>query len=371
MSIYTQPWRLVQNKIRGKGGREIDKFRGINPPVDDDTGSEAWIGSTTKVGNPPADKPNYGCSEVVLPDGRQMFLFEAIALSPVEIPGEKHMSINGNNIGVLVKFLDAWEMYGLQCHPTRKWAAEMFNSPYGKEECWYVVGTREDSSEPAYVLLGFKEHVTRETWEEYYHKGDIKALENLCHKIQVHPGEMYYVAGGCPHALGEGCFVIEAQEPCDITVGAHSYKELVRRWKHTPSVSEGLYDERLLGSYIYNGRSYEESLRYCCPERKIIREGSWGKEELLIGNEHTSYFSMTEINVDGQIDLRNTGFPQIAIVTEGSGIIIYDGGEMRIKKADEIFLPYNIPNAEITGDNIKIVFCHPEGISAEDANLPV
>jgi mannose-6-phosphate isomerase class I len=71
---------------------------------------------------------------------------------------------------------------------------------------------------------------------------------------------------------------------------------------------------------------------------------------------------MTEIFVNGQIDLRKTGFPQIAIVTEGNGNITYDGGAMEIKKGDEIFLPYNIPNAAINGDNIKIVFCHPEGV---------
>ena len=361
MSIYNHPWKLVQNKIRGKGGREIDKFRGVTPPVDNNVGSEAWIGSVTRVENPPADKPNYGCSEVILPDGQQMFLFEAVALSPEEILGEKHMSVNRDNLGVLVKYLDAWEMYGLQCHPTRDWAAKMFNSPYGKEECWYVIGTRDDTLEPAYVLLGFKEGVTRETWEEHYHKGDIRALENLCHKIQVKPGEMYYVAGGCPHALGAGCFVIEAQEPCDITVGATSYKEAVRRWKHTPNISEELYDERIIGSYVYKGQSYEENLRYCRPERKIIREGSWGKEEILIGSEQTAFFSMTEIVISGQVDLRNTEFPQIAIVTEGNGSIIYDGGEMKIKKADEIFLPYYMPGAVISSDSVKIVFCHPEG----------
>ena len=54
MSIFHQPWELVPNHIRGKGGREIDKFRGVYPPVDYDAGSEAWIGSVTHVQNAPA-----------------------------------------------------------------------------------------------------------------------------------------------------------------------------------------------------------------------------------------------------------------------------------------------------------------------------
>ena len=166
MSFYSHPWKLVQNRIRGQGGREIDKLRGIKPPVDDNKGAEAWIGSVTRVVNPPADKPNYGCSEVILPDGRQMFLFEAIALAPSEVLGDKHIEKNGEGLGVLIKYLDAQSKYGLQCHPTRQWAAEMWGSPYGKEECWYVIGVREDTDEPAYVLLGFKEGISREVWEE-------------------------------------------------------------------------------------------------------------------------------------------------------------------------------------------------------------
>ena len=358
--MYNQPWKLIQNKIRGKGGREIDKLRGIASPADSGTGSEAWIGSVTRVGEPPADKPHYGCSEAVLPDGRRMYLFEAIALSPEKILGEKHMSVSCDSLGMLVKFLDAFEMYGLQCHPTREWAAEMFGSPYGKEECWYIIGTRDDTPEAAFVLLGFKEGVTRDIWETHYHKGDIKALENLCHKIYVKPGEMYYVAAGCPHALGAGCFVIETQEPCDITVGAASYKKMAEHKKPAPDISREFFDERLIGSYIYNGRSYEENLRHCRVEREIIREGVWGREELLIGRRQTAFFSMTEITLNGKTELRGTGFPQIAVVTEGNGVIKYEGGVMEIEKADEIFLPYHIPGALICGDYVKIVFCHPE-----------
>ena len=103
MSIFHQPWELVPNHIRGKGGREIDKFRGVYTPVDYDAGSEAWIGSVTHVQNAPADKPYYGCSEVTLPDGRRMYLFEAIALNPEEVLGKKHIEKNGTGLGMLIK----------------------------------------------------------------------------------------------------------------------------------------------------------------------------------------------------------------------------------------------------------------------------
>ena len=65
------------------------------------------------------------------------------------------------------------------------------------------------------------------------------------------------------------------------------------------------------------------------------------------------------------MEIRNTGFPQVAIVISGEGMIRFDDGEMLIRKADEIFLPYNIPGGQIHG-NLKMVFCHPEGASIEN-----
>jgi mannose-6-phosphate isomerase len=362
MNIYNQPWKLVQNRIRGRGGREIDKLRGVYPPVDDGTGSEAWIGSVTQVRNPPADKPHYGCSEVILPDSRQMFLFEAIGLSPGQVLGEKHSKHNGSGMGMLIKYLDAQAQYGLQCHPTRAWAKEMWDSDYGKEESWYVLGTRDDTKEPAYILLGFKEGISKELWEKHYRNDDIAALENLCHKIPVKAGDAFFVGGGVPHALGEGCFVIEVQEPCDITLGAHTYeymKNNYNRWR--TAFDKETYDKRLLGAYIYDGCSYEENLKRWHIPKKQIRSGLWGKEELIIGTGQTKYFSFTELTVNGSTDMLDTSFPKVAIAVKGEGKIVYNTGEMLIKQGDEIFFPYNVPNAKVEG-NLTMVICHPEGV---------
>jgi mannose-6-phosphate isomerase len=358
MDIYKQPWRLVQNRIRGKGGREIDKHRGIFPPLDDGSGSEAWIGSVTRVENPPADKPNYGCSEVILPDGRRMYLFEAIELSPKRALGEKHMGQNGSGMGMLIKYLDAKAQYGLQCHPTREWAKKMWGSDYGKEESWYVIGTRGDTREPAYILLGFKEEVTGEEWERHYRKNDIAALENLCHKIQVKAGETYFVGGGTPHALGEGCFVVEVQEPSDITLGAHTY-EHIRGGRDIDPAEKRAYDERLLGAYIYDGCSFEENLRRWRIPRKTMRFGEGGKEEILIGANQTKFFSLTELAVNGSAEISDTGFPKVAVALSGEGKIVFEGGEMKIKRGDEIFLPFDA-KASVAG-NMAVALCHPEG----------
>ena len=358
MSIYHEPWRLVQNQIRGRGGREIDKFRGVTPPQDTRNGSEAWIGSTTHVEKPPEDKPYYGCSEVMLPDGRRTFLFQAIQENPEEVLGKRHMAVNGTDIGVLVKYLDAQEQYGLQCHPTREWAMEKWGQSHGKAESWYVIGTRDDTPEPAYILLGFKDGVTREDFEKYYYAGDICGLESLCHKIPVQKGDSFFLGGGVPHALGRGCFVIEVQEPQDITLMWWNYQlthEFLKK-----GVTEEEYDERLLGAFIYDGCSYEENLRRWKTPHDVMRSGDWGREEMIVGPKHTTYFSFSEITLDGETEIVSTGFPQIGIVREGSGKLLWNGGEMSIAQGDEVFFPVDIPGLYVRGQ-LHLVLCNPEG----------
>ncbi len=288
-----------------------------------------------------------------------MYLFEAIALNPEEVLGKKHIEKNGTGLGMLIKYLDAQTQYGLQCHPTRPWAKKMWNSDYGKEESWYVISTRDDTAEPAYILLGFKEGVTREEWEKYYYADDLKALENLCHKIPVKAGEAYFVGGGCPHALGEGCFVIEVQEPSDITLGAHPYNATPAAWRG--DVSEELFNERLLGAYVYDGCSYEENLKRWRAPRKVIRQGDWGSESIVIGPAQTKYFSFTELDANSETEIRHTGFPQVAIVLDGEGELTWEGGSMKISKAKELFFPTDIPNFRVKG-KVRLILCNPEGV---------
>jgi mannose-6-phosphate isomerase len=361
--IFNQPWKLVQNRIRSSGGREIDRFRGKFPLIDDDEGSEAWIGSVTKAVFPvKSDKPHWGCSEVVLPDGRQMFLFEAIALDPEKVLGKKHLALNSTNMGMLIKLLDAKRQYALQAHPNRSIAQKKWNSKFGKEESWYVLGTRDDTPEPPFIYLGFKEGVTRQVLEELYRKDDMPAMEALCHKIPVKIGETYFIGAGLPHALGAGCFVLEVQEPNDITV-VPVKQDLRLKMLHKSPIDredDAVYEEKLFSSFIYNGCDYEENLRRWHILPRTIREGPWGKESFLISPRETGYFSFTRVDMNGRTDIRATGFPQVAVILRGLGILRFPNGTIALRQGDEVFLPYALLNAEIEG-NISIVFCHPEG----------
>lgn len=357
MRFCEVPLRLVPNKIvRYPGGREIDRFRGIDPPLDDGR-PEAWIGSDTPVAGAGPEDPYDGCARCVLHDGREVYLFEALAMDPEGMLGPEHLARSGPHMGLLVKLLDAQYQLGLQTHPTRAYAKAHFGSDYGKQESWYIIGLREDVPEPPYVLLGFKEGVTREDFARGYDAGDIAAMEACCHKVPVRVGDVFTIEAGAPHAVGPGCFLVEVQEPSDITVGARKLPE------GTSPAEQAAHRERLLGCYRYEGADMAANLaRYRVPP-KTLRQGDWGREELLIGPEQTPYFSCTRLTASGPADLPPTGDIQVALVLQGRAKLTWPGGEMTLRKADELILPYAAPALRLIPEEpTALVRCNPAGV---------
>lgn len=359
MEFTSYPWKLVPNKIvRYPGGREIDRFRGIEPGKDDGR-PEAWVGSDTATADA-AEKGDIhdGKAWCILPDGTEKYLFEAVADDPEKVLGKKHLGISGAHTGVLVKLLDAECQLALQCHPTRPYAKEHFGSDYGKEESWYVIGKRDDTAEPPYVYMGFKEGITYEDFETGFDKGDVNQMEACCHKIPVEIGDAFFIKAGLPHAIGPGCFVVEVQEPSDITVG----------WKKQESGSDEeqeYHKQRLLNCYIYDGADYEENLKRYRITPKTIREGDFGTEKLIIGQEQTDYFSFTRLDAVSRTELIQTGFLQIALVLEGSGKLLFGDTERLIEKGDELFFPASVQPLAVEpeeGKTLSLMLCNPPGV---------
>lgn len=369
VGIFSVPVRLVQNKIvRYPGGRELDRFRGIIPPLDDGR-PEAWVGSTvtTRGAGGGGKDPDDGRASCVLADGRELLLRDAVLMDKEGALGREHLERYGDEPAVLLKLLDAQHQLGFQCHPSPEYALEHWGSRYGKAECWYVVSLRGDTAEPPYVLLGFKEGVTRDTFAALYDEGDIAGLERLLHKMIVKPGETYWVAAGVPHAVGPGVFCIEAQEPSDITVGA---RRLAHFDASVTAEQEAAHRERLLGAYAYDGCTLEENLRRTRIEPKELSRSSDGysHEYLLLGPAQTPFFALTRIEARAPFTPHPTGRCAILIVTEGMGELRCDGGSLPIKKGDEVFI-----GAEVRGlmyvpegeRRLTVIAAHPPGTAWE------
>ena len=356
--------RLIPNQIRNVGGRELDKFRGINPPQDKPYGGEAWVGSVTKTLYQGKDDPFFGCSKAIDSEGKEAYLFQLIKQDPIGMLGKEHISSYGMDTGILVKLLDAKNQFLLQAHPNRAFAKKMWNSNFSKDESCYVIAIREDSEETPSLVIGFKKGITKELFMELYHKEDMIALEELCYKIPVKPGDSYFVPSGMPHYLGSGCLVCEVQEPCDITVVPMKQEKLMDFRKRVtpmgqfPLEPEEIYEEKLFGSFDFTGYTLEEIISKTKSEKRIVREESGGIEQFIFGAPHTPYFTYKVISSTQSISISKTGSLQIGIVLSGSGKILNEGEELEIKQGDELFVPYNVSDATIYGD-ASLILCSP------------
>jgi mannose-6-phosphate isomerase len=116
---------------------------------------------------------------------------------------------------LLLKFLFPHEKLSVQVHPDDA-TAQRAGLPWGKTECWYVA----DAKPGAQVALGLKPGVTRQQLESAIHG---KQAEDLLNWVEIHRGEMIYVAGGTVHTLGPGSILVETQQQSDTTYRLYDY----------------------------------------------------------------------------------------------------------------------------------------------------
>src|ERR1700742_307471 len=120
-----------------------------------------------------------------------------------------------NRFPLLVKFLFPGDKLSVQVHPDDEQARSQ-GKPCGKTECWYVLNAQPG----AQVALGLKPEVTLEQFEQAIH--DTRA-ESLLNWVDVHAGDMIYVAAGTVHTIGGGMVLVETQQTSDITYRLYDY----------------------------------------------------------------------------------------------------------------------------------------------------
>ena len=251
--------------------------------------------------------------------------------------------------GVLVKFLDSAERLGIQVHPTKKYAREVFNSAYGKTECWHILGSREIDGEKPCVYMGFREFVTKELWRELFETQNIKGMLNAMHKIEVKPGDTILVTGGTPHAIGAGCFMLEIQEPSDYTM--RTEKITVAGEALTPmQIHYGVGEEKMLDCFEYVPESLESvKAKYFLKEKA----GCDGVVH-LVSYDDTPCFRLDKIT-GGKYHHKSSEFVTLIITGDG-GVLSFSGTEEKTSRGNKYFIPAGV---EFTLENTTALVCYP------------
>lgn len=186
------------------GGARIAAFRGpAGHPAAGDHVPEDWVGSATTL----FGEPVLGLSR--LPGGD--LLADAVAADPAAWLGPEHVAASGADVGLLVKLLDAGERLPVHAHPGREFAARHLGLAHGKTEAWVALTA-------APVHLGFRRDVTDAELRRWVEGQDVAAVLDAMHVLDLEPGDAVLVPAGLPHAIGAGAFVVELQEPTDLSI---------------------------------------------------------------------------------------------------------------------------------------------------------
>jgi mannose-6-phosphate isomerase len=188
-----------------RGGARISAFRELPPPPAGVYLPEDWVGSATAIFGTETD----GMTR--LPDGA--LLRDAIGADLEGYLGPEHAARYGASPALLVKLLDAGERLPVHVHPDDAFAARHLASAWGKTESWIVIEAAPGSE----VRLGFREEVPEQKLARWVSDQD-PAMHDALHPLPVRPGDAILVPAGLPHSIGEGVFLVELQEPTDLSI---------------------------------------------------------------------------------------------------------------------------------------------------------
>jgi mannose-6-phosphate isomerase len=358
-AVLRQPIPLTPNRVYRfyKGGALIDRFRGASDMRDTDY-PEDWVGSITPANNPgEGHPPDEGLSRVTLPSGAQTTLKALLERFPEELLGTHHVARYGASSGLLVKLLDSSIRLPIHCHPTRPFARRHFSSIFGKTEAWIVVETRPSSGVEPYVMLGFKEGVEKQTFRRQVERQEIADMKAGLHRVPVKPGDIFYVKAGLPHAIGEGVFLIEAQEPTDFSI--------VAEWQDFPidprDAHLGLGWDVAIDCFDFTNYRPQQVLDEYKLEPQLLHESRGGEEWQLLGGKTADYFRATRLVVHGEVPIDTAGF-YIGIVTSGSGALAGEFVEIELRQSDSFVCSATVPAHAFraTGERrLEIVRCLP------------
>ncbi len=324
------------------GGRTLDEISGAEHPEDSHF-PEDWMVSTTLAKNVGRESlATEGLSSLSSSGNGTRFLSEWLELFPVEILGKRHLARFGKSAGFLLKYLDSSIRLHMQCHPTVSFSRRFLNSEHGKSEGYLILGSRPEVD--PYIYLGFQHLPERAFFRKAVLEQDEKALLSCFEKIPVRPGDVFFVPGGFPHAIGEGIFMIEIMEPSDFAVRI----EFERGGYVLPEQARfmGRDVDFALSMFEFRERSVEEIRheQFVLP-RRLPLTGE-GERFSLFDSRYTNCFRVELVRIHGVANLEHDGF-RVLVVTEGEGVVYAGKETLGLKRFDRVLIPHWIDSIRL------------------------
>ena len=156
-----------------------------------------------------------------------------------DLAGEKVYKQFGNQLPLLIKFLDAQEDLSIQVHPHDELAKKRHNS-FGKTEMWYVIQADEGSS----VRSGFNRKIDKDIYLQHL---ESRKLDDILNIVPVQADDVIFLPAGRVHSIGKGLLIAEIQQTSDITYRVYDFD---RKDKH--GKTRELHTEQAIDAIDYN-----------------------------------------------------------------------------------------------------------------------
>jgi mannose-6-phosphate isomerase len=314
-----------------RGGGRIDRLRETSGHEDR---PEDWIASVTaRFGMAPDGMTR-------LPDG--LLLAEAVAADPEGWLGAEHVARYGSDTGLLVKLLDVGQRLPVHVHPDRGFAAEHLASPHGKTEAWIVLEAEPDAG----VHLGFSRDVSAAELARWVRDQDVKSLLGVTHRLPVAAGDVVLCPAGTPHAISAGVFLVELQEPADLSI--------LLEWQDFALPAE----EATLGLPVEQALACIDR-RACPPKRLEELHGRPLNSAVgsLLPAEADPFFVAER--VDARLSQHLSQSYGVLVVTVGEGrLATENGGTVPVRRGSVVLIPHGAGAAVLTGP-VEGVRCLP------------
>ena len=182
-------------------------------------------------------------------------------------------------------------------------------------------------------------------------------MEGLLNRIDVKPGDVFFIPAKIVHAIGYGCLILEVQEPTDFTIQPEGWCGDYHLSEYEKYLGLSQADALKCFDYSIYGDKAEAVGR---KQPRVYSQEEGVLRETLIGPEDTDCFGVRRNRIRGGV-LKGLQGPVICVATDGEGVVRCGEFERKVKKGDYFFLPYAAGNrCEVSSDSfLELVECLP------------
>lgn len=235
---------------------------------------------------------------------------------------------------LLTKVLDASQDLSVQVHPDDAYANKHENGELGKTECWYVL----DAEPGAEIIYGHTAK-SRDELEAMIREG---RWEELLRRVQVKPGDFFYVPSGTIHALGSGIVVLETQQSSDTTYRVYDYDRT-----DADGNKRELHLEQAIQVTTVPHVDAETSYK--------VEQAEDTRITTYVANE---FFTVQRAELDGSLTVEEADTFRIYSVIAGSGSLSLDGQAYPLSKGQHFIVPARSGSYRFEG-NMELIVSWP------------